>query len=229
MFVAELPAYKRDFIELMLSSGVLTFGDFTTKSGRRTPYFINMGNLADGPAINRLGEYYASALHDHFGRNFENLYGPAYKGIPLAVTTAAALARLFRHDVTFTFNRKEAKDHGEGGALVGHRYRDGERVVIIEDVITAGTSIGESVPLIRAQAKVTLKGVIVAVDRQEKGKTGKSALVEVADAYGFPVGAIVKVREVVEYLKDRQVNGQPVITPEIMARIEAYWAEYAAF
>lgn len=228
MSASGLAEYQEQFIELMVRSGVVTFGDFTTKSGRSTPYFVNSGNFCTGHSIGQAGKFYADALMAAFGGDFDNLYGPAYKGIPLAVATAAALARNHDHAVSFTFNRKEVKDHGEGGGLVGHRYCDGDKVIIIEDVMTAGTSIEESVPRLRAAADIELKGIIVAVDRQERGSGDCSACREISDKYGVPVTAIVTLDQLVGYLADRQVDGQTVLTDEILSRIREYRSQYGA-
>ena len=223
--------YKQDFIDFMVHSGVLTFGDFTTKSGRKTPFFINTGNYKTGRQIARLGIFYAEALINKLGGEFDNLYGPAYKGIPLCVTTASALAEAFDCDVTFTFNRKEAKDHGEGGSLIGYKYKGGERVVIIEDVITAGTSVRESAEILKesvpAGTKVNWQAVVVSVDRQERGgDSGKSALTEISEAYGVQVFAIVTLDEIVQHLTGREIDGQAVLNDELLERIAAYRAQY---
>jgi orotate phosphoribosyltransferase len=223
--------YKQEFIEFMVRSGVLTFGDFVTKSGRRTPYFVNTGNYDTGQQMERLGHFYAEALRATLGDGFDNLYGPAYKGIPLCVTAAIALTREAEHNVTFTFNRKEAKDHGEGGSLIGYRYTGGERVVIVEDVMTAGTSIRESVPLIRACAapeKVDVRAVIVSVDRMERGQGEQSALAEIAEEFGVRVFAIVTIKEVIAHLHGREMDGRVAIDDEMLARIQGYLAEYGA-
>ena len=216
--------YQREFIEFLVRSGVLTFGDFTTKSGRKTPYFINTGNYRTGGQLARLGDFYASRLVDALGE-FDNLYGPAYKGIPLAVTTAIALEKLGR-SVTVTYNRKEAKDHGEGGSLIGHKYVGGERVVIVEDVITAGTSIRETMAILAANKKPQVAGAIVSVDRMERGQADKSAIQEVAEEFGFPVVSIVTVRDVLEHLHGREVDGKVLVDDAMKGRIEAYLAEY---
>jgi orotate phosphoribosyltransferase len=227
-----METYKQEFIEFMVRSGALTFGDFTTKSGRKTPYFINTGNYDTGRQMERLGYFYSEAIRATLGDAFDNLYGPAYKGIPLCVTTAIALAREFDRDVTFTFNRKEAKDHGEGGALIGYRYGGGERVVIVEDVMTAGTSVRESTAILQAAApkenSIELTAVIVSVDRMERGVGEKSALAEVAEEFGLHTFAIVTIDEIVEYLQGREIDGRVVIDEETMARIHDYRARYGA-
>jgi orotate phosphoribosyltransferase len=220
--------YQREFIEFMVASGVLTFGDFVTKSGRRTPFFINTGNYRTGEQARRLGEFYAQAMTAQFGDGFDVLFGPAYKGIPLAVAAAIALAAKHGRNVGYCFNRKEAKDHGEGGALIGHKLRDGERVLIVEDVITAGTSVRETVPLLQAAANIRLAGLIVGVDRMERGTGEHSALQEVHTTYAMPAGAIVTLTDVVEHLHNRPVHGQVVLDDGIRERIDAYRAQYGA-
>jgi len=223
-----MEAYKEEFIAFMVRAGVLTFGDFTTKSGRKTPYFINTGNYDTGPELSALGGFYARALNEKLGQDFDNLYGPAYKGIPLCVACSIALERDFGRSVSFTFNRKEAKDHGEGGSLIGHRYQGGERVVIIEDVITAGTSVRESVPLIQATPGTDLRAVIVSVDRMERGSGERSALDEIADEYGIQVLPIVTIDEVVACLRAQPVDGKTIIDDETASRIADYRAQYGA-
>ena len=225
--MAELPDYKRDFIELMLEAGVLTFGDFVTKSGRRTPYFINAGNFNDGYRLARLGSFYAAALMRELRGDFDNLYGPAYKGIPLASVTAAALYLDHGRRVSYTFNRKETKDHGEGGVLVGYQYRGGEKVVIIEDVITAGTSVRETVPRLQA-ARVTLRAHVVSVDRQERGQGARSALQEVRAEFSIAAFAIVTLDEIVAYLRAPGPAYRASVTPALLDRILAYRREYGA-
>jgi orotate phosphoribosyltransferase len=220
-----LEDYKRRFIELMVEADVLGFGDFTGKSGRKMPYFINAGRFRTGAHLDRLSGFYADALERAFGDSFDVLFGPAYKAIALASATAVALSRR-GHDVGFCFNRKEAKDHGEGGSLVGHELRDGTRVVIIEDVTTAGTSIRETVPLLRSAARVELTGLVVAVDRQERGRTERSALCEVGEEFGFPTTSIVTIDEVVAYLREHDVSGRRVIDEQTHARVVEYRKAY---
>lgn len=222
-----METYKQQFIEFMVDAGVLTFGEFITKSGRKTPYFINTGRYSTGAQLTRLGEFYASAIEQSVGRSFDVLFGPAYKGIPLVVTASMALERR-GHDVGFCFNRKEAKDHGEGGALVGAPLTDGTRVLIIEDVTTAGTSIRETLPLLRAVAAVELAGLVVSVDRQERGAGDRSALAEIQHEFGIQTFAIVSIDEVLEHLRGRELGGQVVLDD---ARYEAaleYRARYGA-
>ncbi|MDE0915984.1 MAG: orotate phosphoribosyltransferase [Planctomycetota bacterium] len=224
-----MEAYKREFIEFMVAAEVLTFGDFVTKSGRKTPYFVNTGRYRTGAQVEALGRFYASAIQASLpGDAVDVLFGPAYKGIPLVVTTAIALQNVHSRDLSFCFNRKEAKDHGEGGSLVGHLPQDGERVLIVEDVTTAGTSIRETVPVLRSQAEVQLAGLIVSVDRQERGPGGGSALAEVGAEFDMPTLSIVTLDEIVEHLTGREVNGALVLTADILERIEAYRAEYGA-
>lgn len=223
-----MEAYKREFIEFMVRSGVLTFGNFTTKSGRQTPFFINTGNYDNGEQMARLGVYYARALQEALHNDFDCLFGPAYKGIPLVITTAVELATQFAHNVRFCFNRKEAKDHGEGGSLVGHRLAAGERVVIVEDVTTAGTSIRETVPLLRAAAPVEIVALVVSVDRQERGQGEASALDELRAEFGFATIPIVTLDEIVACLHNRPLDGTVVIDDATKVRIDAYREEYGA-
>ncbi|MDT8389209.1 MAG: orotate phosphoribosyltransferase [Lentisphaeria bacterium] len=218
--------YKQDFIEFMVQAGVLTFGDFITKSGRETPFFINTGQYNTGMEMKQLGDYYAQALHETLGDDFDCLFGPAYKGIPLAVTTGVALAQSFHHDVGVAFNRKEAKDHGEGGSLIGHQLSDGDRVVIVEDVTTAGTSVRESVPLLKASAAVEVKALIVSVDRMERGRTERGALAELRDEFGLITIPIVTLDDIVGHLHNREINGAVLVDDTMKARIDAYRAEY---
>jgi len=220
--------YKQEFIEFMVRSGVLMFGDFTTKSGRKTPFFINTGNYRTGAHLARLGLFYAEAIRANFAQDFTVLFGPAYKGIPLAVTTAVALSEKFNQDVGFCFNRKEAKDHGEGGSLVGHKLRDGDRVLIVEDVTTAGTSVRETVPILTSAARVTIAGLIVSVDRMEKGTGEQSALQEIRSALSIPACAIVTLDDVVAHLHGRAVDGRIILDDEIKDRIDQYRRQYGA-
>jgi orotate phosphoribosyltransferase len=220
--------YKQEFIEFMVRSGALSFGAFETKSGRLTPYFINSGSFCEGSSIVRLGRYYAQAINSYVGTGCDNLYGPAYKGIPLAVTTASALWELYKHSVTYTFNRKEEKDHGEKGALVGHRYTGGERVLIIEDVVTAGTSVRETMALLKPMVDLNVIGVIVSVDRQERGQGTRSALDELQDSLGLPTYAIVTLDEIIEHLDGREIDGNVLIDDTMRARIQAYRDQYGA-
>ncbi|MBN1437620.1 MAG: orotate phosphoribosyltransferase [Sedimentisphaerales bacterium] len=220
--------YKGEFIEFLVGAGVLTFGDFVTKSGRKTPYFVNTGNYRLGSQLGQLGRFYARALREGWGDGFDNLYGPAYKGIPLAVAAAIGLNELYGQDVSVTFNRKEAKDHGEGGSLIGHKYDGSEKVVIIEDVMTAGTSVRESMGLLAEQGGPSVEGVIVSVDRMERGTGELSAVQEVGKDFGFKVEAIVNVREIIAYLHNRQVKGKVYIDDVGKAKMEAYLSDYGA-
>jgi orotate phosphoribosyltransferase len=217
--------YQREFIEFMVRAGVLTFGDFTAKSGRKTPYFVNTGKYRTGSHLRYLASAYALAVEQRLKREFDVLFGPAYKGIPLVAATSIELAGR-GHDVGFCFNRKEAKDHGEGGSLVGWSLKAGDRVLIVEDVTTAGTSIRETVPLLRAAANVVLAGLIVAVDRKERGTGEQSALAEVSATYSMPAFSIVTIDDIVEHLTQHDVDGRRIITDDIATRIAAYRNEY---
>ncbi len=223
-----MESYKQQFIEFMVRCDVLTFGDFVTKSGRRTPFFVNTGRYSKGSQLQRLGQFYAAAIVDQGPADIDVLFGPAYKGIPLVVTTAMALATDHQRDVSFCFNRKEAKDHGEGGVLVGHTPTAGERVLIVEDVTTAGTSVRETVPVLKAAADVTMAGLIVSVDRQERGLGEHSALTELASEYAMQTFAIVTLEEVIEYLRGRTVDDRVVLTDAIHGAMLDYRAEYGA-
>ena len=224
MFV--LDSYKEEFIEFMVNSNVLRFGDFTTKSGRKTPFFINTGNYTTGAQLKKLGEFYVKAINKHFGNDFDILFGPAYKGIPLTVTTAISLNELYDINVEYCSNRKEIKDHGEGGILLGGSLNDGKKVVIVEDVMTAGTSIYETVPILKSQGNIDIKGLVISVDRMEKGKSKKSAQQEIKENFGIITYAIVTIKEVVDYLYNREVNGKIYIDDNMKASIEAYYKEY---
>lgn len=215
------------FTEFLVRADVLSFGDFTTKSGRATPYFLNFGRIGTGVQVRALGRFYAERILATFGRDVDVLFGPAYKGIPLAVATATALAD-HDLDVGWCFDRKEAKDHGEGGRLVGHLPVDGDRVVIVEDVTTAGTSIRQTVPLLREVADVDLVGLVVSVDRGERGTGDRSALVEIADEFDMTATAIAHVDEVVAHLQHHDVDGRRVVTDEDLARFRAYRDQWGA-
>lgn len=218
--------YKAEFIEFLVRSGVLTFGEFVTKSGRKTPYFINTGNYRTGEQLGKLGGFYGQALLEHFGQDFHNLYGPAYKGIPLAVTTSIALNAEHGHEVSVTYNRKEIKDHGERGSLIGHQYDGSERVVIIEDVITAGTSVRESLEILAASGNPEVIGVIVSVDRMERGKGELSAIQEIKEEFALPVFSIVNVKEIIQHLQQREIDGKVYIDDTMKTRMEGYLSEY---
>lgn len=220
--------YKKDFIDFMIEAGVLIFGDFTTKSGRKTPFFINAGNYRTGEHLEKLGDFYAKAINENYNEDFNILYGPAYKGIPLAVTTAVSLSRTQNRNVSFCSNRKEVKDHGDTGILLGSKLTDGDKLLIIEDVTTAGTSIYENMPIIKAQGDVDVIGLIISVDRMERGKGEKSALTELKEAFGFKPCAIVTMEEVVSYLYNKEINGKIIIDDNMKSSIEAYYDIYGA-
>ncbi len=219
-------SYKKEFIEFMVRSKVLTFGDFTTKSGRKTPYFINTGNYRTGAQAAKLGEYYAACVQEHFPQPVDALFGPAYKGIPLSVACAIALYNRYGRDVNYCFNRKEAKDHGEGGVLVGYPLKDGDRVVIIEDVITAGTAMRECLPILRGIADVEIAGLVVSADRMERGKGELSAIQEIKEEYGIDTYPIVTVREIIETLHNVPVDGKVILDDEMREKMETYLKEY---
>ncbi len=210
-----MESYKREFIKFLEGAGVLKFGDFVAKSGRRIPYFINAGDIKTGEQISRLGEFYARAYLEQFGRRRAVLYGPAYKGISIAVATSIGLAKEGL-DVPFFFNRKEEKDHGEGGVFVGYKPVEGEQIVITEDVITAGTAIRESMATLSSLKGASVAATFVMVDRKEKGKTERSAMGEISDEFGFPVYSVVDVYDIIEYLEEDGKNAENV------ARIKAY-------
>lgn len=204
-----MEAYKYEFIKFLEEASVLKFGDFTAKSGRKIPYFINAGDIKTGEQIRKLGKFYAKAYFEKIGNEKTVLYGPAYKGIPIAVSVAVALSEQGL-DVPFFFNRKEEKDHGEGGVFVGYQPKPGEDVVIVEDVITAGTAIRESMSNLSSLEGVNVKAVFVMVDRKEKGKTEKSAMSEISDEFGFPVYSVVDVYDIIEYLEEKPENRENV-------------------
>ena len=231
--------YKQEFIEFMVDCGVLKFGDFVTKSGRKTPFFVNTGFYRTGAQLRKLGEYYAKAINDTFGTDFDVLFGPAYKGIPLTVATSMAISEHFGADIKYCSNRKEVKDHGDKGILLGSPIADGDKgillgspiadgdkVVIIEDVTTAGTSIEETLPIIKAQGDVDVLGLVVSVDRCERGKGEKSALTEIQEKYGFRTTAIVTMKEVVEHLYNKEYKGKVIIDDTLKAAIDAYYEQY---
>ena len=220
--------YKQEFIEFMVDCKVLKFGDFVTKSGRKTPFFINTGFYRTGSQLRKLGQYYATAIKEKYGTDFNILFGPAYKGIPLSVTTAAALDEMYGADIGYCSNRKEVKDHGDTGILLGSPIADGDKVVIIEDVTTAGTSIEETLPIIKAQVNVDVMGLVVSVDRMERGKGTKSALCEIEENYGIKTTAIVTMADVIEHLYNRPYKGQIIIDDTIKAAIDDYYAQYGA-
>lgn len=219
-----LSAVKKEFIEFMMAADVLRFGNFVTKSGRKTPYFVNTGNYKTGLQSSRLGEFYAAAIKETLGDQFDAMFGPAYKGIPLATAVAGALARVHGIDKPFFFNRKEVKDHGEGGSIVGYKPVDGDRVIIIEDVITAGTAIRETMPVLQSCGDVKATDMFISVNRCEVGQTpGKTAVMEVGEEFGIRVHALITVQDIYEYLREQGTYG------DILGQMEAYMAQYCVF
>lgn len=221
--------YKKEFIEFMVDSRVLKFGDFTLKSGRRSPFFMNAGGYVTGAQLKKLGEYYARAIHDNFGDDFDVLFGPAYKGIPLSVAATIAYSELYDKEIRYCSNRKEVKDHGDVGILLGSKLQDGDRVVMIEDVTTSGKSIEETFPILTAQAKVEIRGLIVSLNRMEKGLGGEmSALAEIKEKYGFDTAAIVTMADVIEHLYNRPYKGKVYIDDALKGALDEYYAVYGA-
>ncbi len=223
--------YKEEFIKFMVESGVLTFGDFITKSGRNTPYFVNTGNYRTGMQAHRLGQFYASCIMENIknGNICEDvnvLFGPAYKGIPLAVSTSIALSAEHGREISYCFNRKEKKDHGEGGHMVGHKLSAGDCVLITEDVVTAGTAVRETLPLLTETQGVKVEGLIVSVDRMERGRGEKTAIAELYEEFGIRTYPIVTVREVIDTLHNVEVGGKVVIDDEIRDAMERYFEKY---
>ena len=218
--------YKKEFIEFMVDCNVLKFGDFVTKSGRKTPFFINTGFYRTGAQLRRLGGYYAKAIQEKFGTDFDVLFGPAYKGIPLSVAASMAMSEEFGAEIRYCSNRKEIKDHGDKGILLGSPLGDGDKVVIIEDVTTAGTSIEETLPIIRAQGNVDVLGLVVSVDRMERGQGSKTALTEIQEKYGFRTTAIVTMGEVIEHLYNKPYKGKVIIDDSLKQAIDAYYDMY---
>ncbi len=213
----------------MVEANVLKFGSFTLKSGRKSPFFMNAGAYTTGGQLLRLGEYYAKAIHNAYGDDFDILFGPAYKGIPLAVAASMAYYKLYGKEIRYSSNRKELKDHGDAGIMLGEPLKDGDRIVIIEDVTTSGKSIAETFPILKAQADVQVIGLMVSLNRMEKGSGEKSALAEISELYGFKTGAIVTMREVVDYLYNRKTDtGEVLIDDAIKAAIDSYYEEYGA-
>lgn len=218
--------YKQEFIDFMVESDVLKFGNFTLKSGRKSPFFMNAGSYVTGAQLKKLGEFYAKAIHDNFGDDFDVLFGPAYKGIPLSVTTAIAFHELYGKEIRYCSNRKEAKDHGDTGILLGSSIKDGDRVVMIEDVTTSGKSIEETFPIIQAQGNVIIQGLMVSLNRMEKGKGDKGALDEVQEKYGFPAASIVTMADVIEHLYHKEYQGKTIIDDTLKTAIDAYYQVY---
>ena len=222
--------YKQEFIQFMVESKVLKFGDFTLKSGRKSPFFMNAGAYVTGTQLMKLGEYYAKAIHETYGDDFDVLFGPAYKGIPISVVTAVAYAKLYGKEVRYCSDRKEEKDHGaDKGGFLGSKLKDGDRVIMIEDVTTSGKSMEETVPKVRNAANVEIVGLMVSLNRMEVGMGGeKSALDEIKETYGFDTNAIVSMADVVEHLYNKEYNGKVVINDELKASIDKYYEQYGA-
>lgn len=221
--------YKQEFIEFMVDCQVLKFGEFTLKSGRKSPFFMNAGGYVTGSQLMGLGEYYAKAIHDTYGDDFDVLFGPAYKGIPISVVTAIAYSKLYGKEVRYCSDRKEEKDHGaDKGSFLGSKLKDGDRVIMIEDVTTSGKSMEETVPKVRGAANVEIVGLMVSLNRMEKGQGEKSALVEIKEKYGFDAHAIVTMAEVVEYLYNKEYKGNIYIDDTLKAAIDAYYEQYGA-
>ncbi|MEE8886465.1 MAG: orotate phosphoribosyltransferase [Eubacteriales bacterium] len=220
--------YKEEFITFMVESNVLKFGDFTLKSGRKSPFFMNAGAYVTGTQLRKLGQYYAKAIHDRFGLDFDVLFGPAYKGIPLSVATSMAISELYGVDVRYCSNRKEVKDHGDKGILLGSELKDGDRVMMIEDVTTSGKSVAETYPIITSQADVKVVGMMVSLNRMERGQGTKSALAEITDKYGFPADAIVSMADVYSYLGSHPYHGEIILTDDRKQAIRNYYAQYGA-
>ena len=227
--------YKQEFIEFMVDCDVLKFGEFTLKSGRKSPFFMNAGAYVTGSQLKKLGEYYAKAIHDRYGDDFDVLFGPAYKGIPLSVVTAIAYSELYGKEVRYCSDRKEEKDHGaDKGSFLGSKLKDGDRVIMIEDVTTSGKSMEETVPKVKGAADVTIVGLMVSLDRMEVGKGGvKCALDEVGSSTDivrchFETAAIVNMQDVVEHLYNRECDGKVVIDDTLKAAIDAYYEKYGA-
>ena len=224
-----MEAYKQEFIEFMVDSDVLKFGEFTLKSGRKSPFFMNAGAYVTGSQLMKLGEYYAKAIHDTYGDDFDVLFGPAYKGIPISVVTAVAYSTLYGKEIRYCSDRKEEKDHGaDKGSFLGSALKDGDRVIMIEDVTTSGKSMEETVPKVRGAADVEIVGLMVSLNRMEKGKGTKSALEEVKELYGFETAAIVNMEEVVEHLYNKPYNGKVVIDDNLKTAIDEYYKQYGA-
>ncbi len=220
--------YKQEFIDFMVESKVLKFGEFTLKSGRKSPFFMNAGAYVTGSQLRRLGEYYAKAIHDTYGDDFDVLFGPAYKGIPISVVTAIAYSTLYGKEVRYCSDRKEEKDHGaDKGSFLGSSLKDGDRVIMIEDVTTSGKSMEETVPKVKGAADVEIVGLMVSLNRMEVGQGGKgSALDEIQERYGFAANAIVSMEEVVSYLYNKECDGKVLIDDTLKAAIDAYYEKY---
>lgn len=218
--------YKKEFIEFMVDCNVLKFGEFVLKSGRKSPFFMNAGLYVTGRQLKKLGEYYARAIHEHYGEDFDVLFGPAYKGIPIGVATVTAFYELYGKEIRYCSNRKEAKDHGDAGILLGSPIKDGDRIVIVEDVTTSGKSIEETYPIIKEQGDIKILGLMVSLNRMERGKGEKSALEEIKEKYGFDANAIVSMSDVIEHLYNKEYNGKIIIDDKIKGAIDEYYAQY---
>ena len=225
-----MESYKSEFVEFMVDCNVLKFGDFTLKSGRKSPFFMNAGSYVTGSQLMKLGEYYARAIHETYGDDFDVLFGPAYKGIPISVVTAVAYSKLYGKEVRYCSDRKEEKDHGaDKGSFLGSPLQDGDRVIMIEDVTTSGKSMEETVPKVRGAANVEIVGMMVSLNRMERGiQSEKSALDEIKERYGFPTAAIVSMADVIEHLYNKPYNGKVYIDDALKAAIDAYYKEYGA-
>ena len=223
-----MEAYKKEFIDFMVDCQVLKFGDFTLKSGRKSPFFMNAGAYVTGSQLMKLGEYYAKAIHENYGDDFDVLFGPAYKGIPISVVTAVAYSKLYGKEIRYCSDRKEEKDHGaDKGSFLGSSLKDGDRVIMIEDVTTSGKSMEETVPKVKGAANVEILGLMVSLNRMEVGLGGeKSALDEIKEKYGFDARAIVSMAEVVEALYNKPVDGKVLIDDALKARIDEYYEQY---
>ncbi len=223
-----MEAYKEEFIDFMVESEVLRFGEFTLKSGRKSPFFMNAGGYVTGSQLAKLGEYYARAIHETYGDDFDVLFGPAYKGIPISVVTTVAYAGLYGKEIRYCSDRKEVKDHGaDKGGFLGSSLKDGDRVIMIEDVTTSGKSMEETVPKVKGAANVEILGLMVSLNRMEVGRGGEmSALEEIQEKYGFAANAIVSMEEVVEYLYNKNRNGKVIIDDSLKTKIDAYYEQY---
>lgn len=222
---------KREFIEFMMASRVLTFGDFMTKSGRQTPYFVNTGNYKTGEQIATLGMFYAQCIIENIekgeiGQDLTAVFGPAYKGIPIAVATSLSLATGFNKNINYCFNRKEIKDHGEGGDMVGYQLQDGDTILIVEDVITAGTAIRECYPLLKAAANVNIEGLIISVDRMEKGQGNRTAIQEIEADFGIKTYPIITVEDILDYITAQENEGHAILNHDIKEKMEKYIETY---
>jgi len=220
--------FKEDLILFLVRTGALKFGEFTTKSGRQSPYFINAGSFRSGEHIETLGNFYADCIMNTEGvkSDFDILFGPAYKGIPLCISTACALYRKYDLNKEYCFNRKEVKDHGEGGMFVGATVSEGSKLIIIEDVVTAGTQVRETLPLIKSYANVIIKDMFILVDRLEMGYNNKTAPQEIKEEFDVSVHAIINVRDIIEFLYNREVDGKIILSDEQKDKMERYLEIY---